>query len=194
MTRDICNHLCVFTLFVTFYVSAHMSIFRRYVTIFRPVPLQPRVPSLSHLCLSGDCLHNSDLVDLNAYTTFLRRGPRVAQDNLIKSTERKDSVTNWRQIEFITHEFNKTVRTLSLPRGLNTTSRPTKSVADYEEKQTPVAPTINKALEKNERTHTHLKFYKTLDKFERKFYMVSYEKKYNMTIAENVECSILVRL
>lgn len=176
MTRDICNHLCVFTLFVTLYVSAHMSLFRRYVTIFTPVPLRPPVTSLNHLCLSGECVHNSDLLDLNAYATFLRRDPRVAQDNSIQSTERTNSETNWRQIEFIKHEIKRTVRTLSGPQELSTPLRPAKSVTDNEETHTTVTPNI--ALEKNVRIHINSEFYKTLDKFERKFYMVSYKNIY----------------
>lgn len=169
MTRDICNHLCVVTLFAILYVSAHMSLFRRYVTILTPVPLRPPITSFSHLCLGGKCSHNSDLFNLNAYTTILRRDPRVAQDNSMKSTERTDS-TNWRQIEFITHEFNKSVRTV--PRRLNTSPRPAKSVADFVETHAPVAP--NKTLEKDVRIHIQSEFSKTLDKFERTFYMVRY--------------------
>lgn len=150
-----------------------MSLFRRYVTILPPLPLQPPVPSLSHLCLSADCSHYSDLVDLNAYATFLRRDPRIARDNLIKSTETTDSVTNWRQIEFITHEVNKSVKTLSVPHGINNTPRPTKSMAGYVETHASVAP--NKTLEKDVGIRTHSEFYKTLDQFERKFYMVSFK-------------------
>lgn len=172
MSRDICNHLCVFTLFVTFYVSAHISLFRRYVTILTPVPLQPPITSLNHLCLSGECLHNSDLVDLNSYATVLRRDPRVAQDNLIKSTERTDTAVNWQQIEFITHEFNKSSRTV--PRRLNTPPRATKRVADYVDTRATVTP--NKTLEQDVRIHSHLEFRKTLDKFERIFSMVSFNE------------------
>ncbi|XP_026323873.1 uncharacterized protein LOC113233105 isoform X2 [Hyposmocoma kahamanoa] len=170
MTRNICNHLCVFTLFAILYVSAHTSLFKRYVSILTPLPLRPPITSFSHLCLSGKCSHNSDLVNLNAYTTILRRDPRVAQDNSMKSTERADS-TNWRQIEFITHEFNKGVRTA--PRRLNTPPRPAKSVADFMETHAPVAP--NKTLEKDVRIHIQSEFSKTLDKFERTFYMEKIE-------------------
>lgn len=151
-----------------------MSLFRRYVTILTPIPLRPSVPSLGHLCLTAECLHNSDVVDLNAYATFLRRYPRIARDNSIKSTETTDSTTKWRQIEFITHEVNKTVRTISGPRGLRTTPRPTKSVTDYVATHASLTP--NRTLEKDVRIHIHSEFYKTLDKFERKFYMVSFNR------------------
>lgn len=170
MTRDICNNLCVFTLYISLYVSAHISLFRRYVTILTPVPLHPAVTSFSHLCLNGQCLHNSDLIDLNTYATILRRDPRVAQDNTIKSTERIEPTTNWRQKEFITHEINKSVR--AAPHSIN--ASPTKSIADYVETHASIAP--NKTTEKNERIHIHLEFCKTLDKFERIFYMVSLKK------------------
>lgn len=170
MLRDICNHLCVFTLFVTLYVSAQMSLFKRYVTIFTPVPLQPPVSSISHLCLRGECLHNADLADLNAYATLMRRN----RDNTIKTIDTKSSATSWQQIEYVKQDVEKSGRALSAPNGLNTPPRPVMkgvSDSDYMKVHKAVAP--NKLSEKEVHIHIHSEFIKTLDTFERKFYMVS---------------------
>lgn len=166
MARVICSYLLVFTLFISLYVNAQMSLFKRYVTILQP--FQPPLSSLNHLCLRGECLR-SGLADSQALMRRNRASPVKTIDMTISGAG--NSGTSWQKVEYTKPDMDKIGQ--SVPFGLTIPRPIMNGVSDSDYMEVHKAVTPNQIAEREVRIHIHSEFLRTLDKFERKFYMVS---------------------